>query len=62
MAEMAIINWLIEAKRWAKHAYCYEDMVADFPEYFQQQYGQGTNPYDAVEIFADMYDLEETAR
>jgi hypothetical protein len=50
-------KWLREAKRWAKHAYCYEGMVDEFPEHFERFYGS-CDPYEAVNCFATDYGLE----
>ena len=46
-------KWLREAKRWAQHAYCYEGMVDEFPEHFEREFGQGFDPYESVDLFAN---------
>lgn len=48
------VSWLAEARRYAKHAYCYENMVHDFAEDFT---GEGS-PYDAVDAIGEKYDLD----
>jgi hypothetical protein len=48
------VSWLAEARRYAKHAYCYENMVHDFAEDFD---GEG-DPYEAVDRLAERFDLE----
>lgn len=50
--------WLKEARRWAKHAYCYEGMVDEFIDYFEVANCEGVNPYDAVDAFATKHDLD----
>lgn len=51
-------KWLREAKRWAKHAYCYEGMVDEFPEHFDRLFEQNASPYDAVDFFASDCELD----
>lgn len=51
-------KWLREARRWAKHAYCYEGMPDEFPEHFDQAFAEGAEPYGAVDGFAEAYDLD----
>jgi hypothetical protein len=51
-------KWMTEAKRWAKHAYCYEGMVDEFPEEFASAFLAGDDPYEAVDGFASASDLD----
>lgn len=51
-------KWLREARRYAKHAYCYEGMVDEFPEEFEAPFAAGISPYDAVDNFGDAADLD----
>ena len=51
-------KWLKEARRWAKHAYCYEGMVDEFPSWFDSAYEEEQGPYDAVDAFGESYGLE----
>ena len=51
-------KWLTEARRWAKHAYCYEGMVDEFPEHFEEAYARSIDPYEAVDCFAKGADLD----
>lgn len=51
-------KWLREARRYAKHAYCYEGMVDEFPGHFADEFACQANPYDAVDSFAQEYDLD----
>jgi hypothetical protein len=51
-------KWLREAKRWAKHAYCYEGMVDEWPEHFEADAARGIDPYASVDAFAEDSDLD----
>jgi len=51
-------KWLAEARRWAKHAYCYEGMVDEFPDWFGKSFQIKLDPYEAVDAFSDMSDLD----
>jgi hypothetical protein len=52
-------KWTKEAGRWAKHAYCYEGMVDEFPEFFDDDVrAAGIDPYDAVDQFAESNELD----
>ena len=51
-------KWLREARRWAKHAYCYEGMIDEFPEHFDDALARGIDPYEAVDCFAEGCDLD----
>jgi hypothetical protein len=51
-------KWVREARRWAKHAYSYEAMLDDIPEFFEAAFAHGDDPYETVDRFAVKYDLE----
>ena len=51
-------QWMKEARRWAKHAYCYEGMVDEFPEFFAALYRSNSDPYESVTCFANNHDLD----
>jgi len=51
-------KWLKEARRWAKHAYCYEQMIDEFIDWFEQAHKMDFDPYDAVDSFATKHDLD----
>ena len=52
-------KWLAEARRWARHAYCYEGMVDEFPEAFDAYFAAGDrDPYEAVDDFAEGCELD----
>lgn len=50
-------KWLGEARRWAKHLYCYEEMIDDDLTFFHSCYEADDDPADAVEKFAGKYGL-----
>ena len=56
--EMTQDKWMAEARRWAKHAYCYEGMVEEFPTWFDSAYEAGQDPYEAVDAFGESYGLD----
>jgi hypothetical protein len=51
-------KWTKEARRWARHAYCYAEMVEEFPTWFDSAFEAGQDPYDAVDAFGDSCSLE----
>ena len=51
-------KWTREARRWARHAYCYEGLIDDFPEFFEAARTAGDDPYEAVDRIAARYDLD----
>lgn len=51
-------DWLREAMRYADHALCYAMVVPEHSDWFEKAYGEGLNPYVAVDNFADAYDLD----
>jgi hypothetical protein len=52
-------KWMTEARRYAKHAFCYEGMVDEYPEHFEDQFEDGSvDPYEAVDEFAENVGLD----
>lgn len=51
-------KFMAEAKRYAKHAFCYEGMVDEYPDFFVQAWESDLNPYDTVDNFAEIGSLD----
>jgi len=51
-------QWLREARRYAYHIYCYEELVDDCIHLFEAAYDLGTDVYEFVEYMGDKYDLD----
>lgn len=50
--------WIIEARRYAGHIWCYEGLVDDFPESASEAFERGDDPYEYVLAFGERYDLD----
>jgi hypothetical protein len=54
---MTLEQWMKEARRAAKHLWCYEGLVDDAEMDFTARYERGDDPYDAVKEVGEKYDL-----
>jgi hypothetical protein len=50
--------WMREARRYAKHIWCYEDLIDDHPESTEAAFNAGLDVYSYVEDLGDKYDLD----
>jgi len=56
------VDWMKEARRYALHIYCYEELVDDHQETFEALRDAGVDCYDAVEQIGEKYDLDRVDR
>lgn len=51
-------TWYREARRYAKHIWCYEDLIDDHEASTTASFEAGVDPYDYVENLGNEYDLD----
>lgn len=57
---MTLEPWLALCRRYAKHRYCYEELVDDCMDLFLSLYSAGEHVQDAVDYVGGKYDLTTT--
>lgn len=61
MADQGLTHeqWMKEARRAAKHFWCYEELVDDAAEDLERAFAGGDDPYDAIKAIGKELDLHE---
>jgi len=55
---MTIDEWMREARRYARHRYCYEQMIEDSGEDAMKAFFVAMSPYEFVEYVGDKFALD----